>query len=569
MSDIFFHILYIATAAGLSVWLWLVRPWLAERGWLTLHAWALSLSVGAGVVAVGLVPDLLNGKDAPSLGLFFAGIFIVGMIFNLFRNGWSWFAEKAGIPGFGFGRNPHEHIRGAALADERTVSKRLKHSQSRFSVGAVPVPVELETRGFLLVGSPGTGKSQTLTHALDALRADGQRAVIADASGIYTSRYYYDKRGDVILNPFDSRSVAWSPLSEIETVADIPAMCKSLIPDAEGEGRVWSGYAQNALDAILEYCFTGGLNNAEIFRLVAVADNEELREIFAGTPAQPLVAEGNEKMFASVRGSMTDALSAIRYLDPSADASSFSIRRHISEERPGWIFLSYQQQHRDALKSMIACCVDVASRAVLSLPPSHDRRVVFGLDELPLLGKIQSIVDLATNGRKHGAVIFAGLQTVAQIREAYGNETAQTLLACLGSWLVLRVSDAETAEYMSRFLGEEEKTRIVKSGGESSQSMQLGGSKSDNWQEQVVKDRVVLPSELQALPDLRGIFNLAGPVPSAVVNLQIAAQRKEAEAFVAAPPRVRVKPQVKQPEQKQAGGTDRAQAAEADMLDLL
>lgn len=346
-------------------------------------------------------------------------------------------------------------------------------------------------------------------------------------------------------------------------------MCKSLIPDGEGEGRVWSGHAQSALDAILEYCFVGGLNNGEIFRLVAVASNEELREIFAGTPAQPLVADGNEKMFASVRGSMTDALSAIRYLDPSADASSFSIRRHISEERPGWIFLSYQQQHRDSQKSQIAACVDIASRAVLSLPPSPDRRVVFALDELPLLGKIQSIVDLATNGRKHGAVIFAGLQTIAQLQESYGIETAQTLLACLGSWLVLRVSDAETAEYMSRYLGEEEKTRIVKSGGESSQSMQLGGSKSDNWQEQVVKDRVVLPSELQALPDLRGIFNLAGPVPAAVVNLQIAATHKQAEAFIAAPPRARVKPQVKQPEQKQAGGASKDVSAEIDSLDLL
>ncbi len=568
MSDIFFHIAYIATAAGLAVWLWLVRPWLAERGWMTLHGWALSLSVGAGGVAVGLVPDLLNGKAAPSLGLFFAGIFIAGMIFNLFRNGWAWVAEKAGIPGFG--RNPHEHIRGAALANERAVARQLKHSQSRFSVGAVPVPVELETRGFLLAGSPGTGKSQTLTHALDALRADGALAVIADASGIYTSRYFREGGQDVILNPFDERCVRWSPLCELESVADIPALAKSLVPDGEGSAAEWNGYAQTFVEAVLEHCFTAGLGNGELFRILVVADLEELREVCAGTPAQPLVADGNERMFGSIRGISSSAAKFLQYLDPNADAQNgFSIRRYLHSDRAGFLFLSYQQQHRDALKSMIACCVDVASRAVLSLPPSHDRRVVFALDELPLLGKIQSIIDLSTNGRKHGAMIFAGLQTIAQLRESYGNETAQTFLACLGSWLVLRVSDGETAEYMSRYLGEEEKTRVVKSGGKSHQSMQVGSSKSENWQEQVVKDRVVLPSELQALPDLRGIFNLAGPVPSAVVNLQIAAQRKEAEAFVAAPPRVRVKPKVQQQEQKRAGGTDRAQAAEADMLDLL
>lgn len=557
----------IFAAAGLSVWLWIMRPWLAQHGWHKTYFWATSAAIGSAAVAVFSVPDLLAGKEAPSAGIFLVGLVVAAGIVTMLRNVWYWLAEKAGIAVGGVSK---DHIRGAALADERAVAKQLKHVPSRFSVGQVPVPIELETRGFLLAGSPGTGKSQTLTHALDALRADGQRAVIADASGIYTSRYYDEKRGDVILNPLDARSVAWSPLAEIETVADIPAMCKSLVPDGEGEARTWSSHAQNALDAILEYCFTGGLNNAEIFRLVAVADNEELREIFAGTPAQPLVAEGNEKMFGSVRGSMTDVLSAIRYLDPVADANSFSIRRHIAEERPGWIFLSYQQQHRDAQKSQIAACVDIASRSVLSLAPSHDRRVVFALDELPLLGKIQSIIDLATNGRKHGAMIFAGLQTISQLREAYGPETSQTFLACLGSWLVLRVSDGATAEYMSRYLGEEEKTRIVKSGGESHQQLQMAGNKSENWQEQVVKDRVVLPSELQALPDLRGIFNLAGPTPSAVVNLRIAAAHTEAEAFIAAPPRVRTKPAVKQKgDASPAGNKDRDTIAEPDMLDLL
>lgn len=524
------NIVYFLIAAGLSIWLWIIRPKLLEKEWLQAESWAFNGSIGAALVGVLALAE----QNIAGVGDLFVGVAILTFIVNLTRHGLHWLGSKAG---FGGGDADKNHLRGAKLRGEERVAKALRGKASRFSVGQIPVPVELETRGFLLAGSPGTGKSQTLTHALDALRADDARAVVADASGIYTSRYF-DADRDIIINPFDARSVAWSPLAEIETVADIPALCKSLIPDAEGEGRVWSSYAQTALDAILEYCFNGGLNNAEIFRLVAVASTEELREIFAGTPAQPLVAEGNEKMFASVRGSMTDALSAIRYLDPAAGVNGFSIRRHIVEEARGWIFLSYQQQHRDALRSLIACCVDISAHAVLSLPLSHDRRVIFGLDEMPLLGKIQSIVDLATNGRKHGAMLFAGLQTVAQVRAAYGPETAQTLLACLGSWLVLRVSDAETAEYMSKYVGEEEKTRLVQSGGKSSKMLELS-SESKNWQEQVVKDRVVLPSELQALPDLRGIFNLAGPVPAAVVTLQIAREHKTADAFVAAPPRKR------------------------------
>lgn len=547
------NIVYFLIALGLSVWLWIIRQKLLEKGWETAEYWAFNFSIGAVIIAALAV----SGKQhIAGVGDLFVGVAICAFLINLARRGWHWVTSKIGGAG-----GDENHMRGAKLRGESQVAKALRGKASRFSVGEIPIPVELETRGFLLAGVPGTGKSQTLTRALDALRADGARAIVADVSGIYASRYF-DVDRDIIVNPFDARSVAWSPLAEIETVADIPALCKSLIPDGEGEGRVWSSYAQTALDAILEHCFTGGLSNAEIFRLVAVAPVEELRGIFAGTPAQPLVAEGNEKMFASVRGSMVDALGAIRYLDPAEGVSGFSIRKHITSEAAGWIFLSYQPQHRDALRSLIACCLDISARAVLSLPPDLSRRVIFALDELPLLGKIQSVVELATNGRRHGAVIFAGLQTVAQVRAAYGPDTSQTLLACLGSWLVLRVSDAETAEYMSRYIGEEEKTRKVQSGGTSKKPLELSSS-SDNWQEQVVKDRVVLPSELQALPDLRGIFNLAGPVPAAVVTLRVANEHKAAEAFVAAPPRKR-QPAAPVADNSPQPGGDNSQQVEHD-----
>lgn len=558
-------ILYSLIAAGTAWWLWIVRHWLVERGQNRLAWWSRSFAIGAALVAC---VTLVTAESEHGVGPLFATIFIFSLFVSFVR---SIFSRIVDVFQKLFRRDDAGagHLRGARVADERAVAKQLKHTPSRFSVGAVPVPVELETRGFLLAGSPGTGKSHTLTHALDSLRAGGALAVIADASGIYTSRYFDTQRGDAILNPFDERCVRWSPLAELESVADVPALAKSLVPDGEGSAAEWNSYAQTFVEAAVEHCLTAGLGNGELFRILVVSGFDELREVCAGTPAQPLVADGNERMFGSIRGIASSAAKFLQYLDPNADAQNgFSIRRYLHSDRAGFLFLSYQQQHRAALKSMIACAVDVASRAVLSLPPSHDRRVVFALDEMPLLGKIQSIIDLATNGRKHGAMIFAGLQSISQLREGYGRETSQTLLACFGSWLVLRVSDGETAEYMSRYLGEEEKTRIVSSGGSSSKALE-SASTSENWQEQVVKERVVLPSELQSLPDLRGVFNLAGPVPSAVVNLQVAPERKQAEAFVAAPPRVRVKPQVKQQEQQKTGGTDRSQAAEADMLDLL
>jgi hypothetical protein len=425
--------------------------------------------------------------------------------------------------------------RGSSIAKAREVAKMLRGKKSRFDIGGIPVPIELETRSFLLAGSPGTGKSQALTRALDALEKHNARAIIADASGQYCQRFYNEKRGDVILNPLDKRSVSWSPLAEIETVADVPAMAKSLVPDGDGDARVWSNYAQQFLEAVLEHCFTNNLTNRDLFEIVTAAPIEQLQQICAGTPAAALVQPGNERMFASVRGSSVDAIAALRWLDPAAGRDAFSLRKHIVEQRPGWVYLTYEQQHRAGLSRMICALIDVASRAVLSLPPNLNRRVIFALDELPLLGKVQSIVELLTNGRKHGAVVFVGLQTIAQLRNSFGKDTAQTLLACLGSWLVLRVSDTETAEFMSNFLGEQEIKRQVQSESESI-NWRSGETSSSTTQQQIATQRAVLPSQLQQLPDMCGYFRLAGSVPVAYVKLSLAEQRRRAEAFIAAQP---------------------------------
>ena len=190
------------------------------------------------------------------------------------------------------------------------------------------------------------------------------------------------------------------------------------------------------------------------------------------------------------------------------------------------------------MRPLIAAALDIASRAVLDLPPAQgnraeQRRTWFVLDELPRLGRIGSLVTLLTNGSKHGSAVIGGIQTISQIRETYGREQAQTILSTLGTWLTLRVTDTETADYMSRALGDEEIRRVIQSGGEGGTTGNR--STSENWSEQYTVQRVVMPSELQNLPDLCGYLNIAGPLPACPVRLPLAERREPvAEPFVQA-----------------------------------
>ena len=128
-------------------------------------------------------------------------------------------------------------------------------------------------------------------------------AAIAPSSAIPTAatfaRFHHPDRGGVILNPFDDRSARWGLFAEIEKPYDVEQVARSLISEgADDASREWRGYARTFLGAILEYCKLEDRHDvAELWRLIAVADTDELKDLLAGTAARPFLAEGAGKMF--------------------------------------------------------------------------------------------------------------------------------------------------------------------------------------------------------------------------------------------------------------------------------
>lgn len=499
-----------------AVWLRLYLYHRHEKNWMR------TLGNGAGL---GAAMSFFTWDNPFSLSAW-AGFTIVGWVVVLI------FFNKDKPSGTG-------HLRGQALAAGEDVVKEIKRAklETRLEIGGVPIPVGVEDRGFLMAGSPGTGKSQAITNILDTLQSDGHRAIIADATGIFYSRYA--GAGGVLFNPYDKRSINWSPLADIQAPEDCAAMARSIIPDGTGDSSEWNGYAQTLLEAVLEHVWEANGTTGDILRLATSAGADELRQTLPLGPVHAMLDKDAARMLGSIRAIVGSRLKPFVALDRDAGRDAFSVRQFITESE-GWLFVAYKQSQRDAMRPMIACVLDIASRAVLDLPPAHgdrsqQRRTWFVLDELPLVGRISSLLTLLTNGSKHGAAVIAGIQTVAQLRETYGQEQAQTILATLGTWLSLRVVDTETADYMSRAIGDEEIRRVVKSGGTSSKSMEWGKNESENWGEQYAVQRVVMPSELQNLPDLCGYLNIAGPLPACPVRLPLAEQRAPAaEAFVQA-----------------------------------
>src|ERR1044072_6703390 len=83
----------------------------------------------------------------------------------------------------------------------------------------ITIPRADETEHIMLLGDPGTGKSQTIHHFLlqIAAREPAEAVVIYDPACEFIKRHYNQQRGDVILNPLDQRSPYWSAAAELSS----------------------------------------------------------------------------------------------------------------------------------------------------------------------------------------------------------------------------------------------------------------------------------------------------------------------------------------------------------------
>jgi len=206
----------------------------ALRSYLTSPLLAAPLTVVAGISLTAAAP-LLGG-----LGLVPHGIlhFTVATAFC------------AGL-GYAGGRaaarsafDPKAHQRGAVVVDE---PERSTARDGEITLAGKAIPAADESKHFnwsaprVPVRVLQSGKFSTPPWSGGTGRSSRTR--MADISIVF----YDSARGDIVLNPFDERSVEVGPIRRIENSYDVDQLARSLIPDHEGADRSWRGYAAHVL----------------------------------------------------------------------------------------------------------------------------------------------------------------------------------------------------------------------------------------------------------------------------------------------------------------------------------
>ena len=415
--------------------------------------------------------------------------------------------------------------RGAVVSGEPVAQRRKRAHFWRKAAAGSPDPMkpitlagcaiktEDETKHFKLLGTTGTGKSTAIREILGAALARGDRAVIADPDGGYLGNFYDAGRGDSILNPFEPDSVRWNLFGEIASDPDVDQLARSLIPDSRDD-RTWSEYARTFFGAIVQQARSVGVvDDGEAYRLVAKAPLKELKTLLGNTAAGPFLAEGNERMFGSVRSVTSSALRALGYITRQP-GTPFSVRAWVRQGgarhaggRGGALFLPYRAGEIAALRSMIAAWLRLAIFEAMDCPEG-DQRLWFVVDELDALGEIDGLKDALARLRKFGGRSVLGFQSISQVSGIYGKASADTIVENCGNTLILRCSASEqggTSQFASRLIGQREVVHTM----HSRTRQTYAWFPSTTTSEHLNVEAAVMASEIERLPDLEGFLKMA------------------------------------------------------------
>lgn len=503
------------------------------------HGWS-GLALAYGSVQIPMLAGLARGRAefhkylaSPILAASFAGVVGIGMAaaaplmagMGFARHGVLQVALSTALSmaiGYAGGRSEAEgvdtkiHRRGTVVTNhtERTNARKRRRAPDRqITLGGTPIPEADETKHFKLIGTTGTGKSTAIQEILGTALSRGDRAVIADPGG-YLQRFYEPSRGDVVLNPFDERSLKWNLFAEIKNAYDVDQLARSLIPDHDGADRSWRGYARTFFSAVTRQAHEDGVTDlGELYRLLVVADTKELRALVEGTPAQPFLDEHNSRMFDSIRSVTSSAVGAIEHI-ARQEAPEFSIREWVDKESPGVLFIPYKAGQIAALRSTISGWMRLAIFEAMNreeqpgLEGENPRPLWFVVDELDALGQIDGLKDALARLRKFGGRCVLGFQSIAQVSSTYGSGDAHTIVENCGNTLILRCSASEgggTARFASQLIGEREVSRTTVS--RSRRHTEFLGTISHS--EHFSVEPAVLPSQIEQLPDLAGYLKHA------------------------------------------------------------
>ena len=383
-------------------------------------------------------------------------------------------------------RASHRVVRGRHLLTGNDACCAFKRSakheahQSGKGLDLLPglaVSRDRETRHWLVWGSVGAGKTQTMLHLILAAIARGDGVLVIDVKGDMTATLPGDP---LLIAPQDQRSLIWDVARDCRTKQDARELAARLIPDSQDP--MWSDAAReivvvclSALQATKGDRWTWrdlhdlGTGSAE--SLLALAQRFHI-------DAVRLLENPDSRTTQSILSTFQAHMHVVAALSEAwADGSNrrFSISEWLHSPTPYRpVILQHDPRYPGLSSIWIGGMLALLASAVgsPSLTESRDRRIWIFADEFPQLPRLNNFSTFLDLGRSKGVIAVICAQDLAQLRATYGQQRADAWVGMIGTKIITRLNAGRGAEEASHLIGDQEIEREERSetvaGGKSS-----------------------------------------------------------------------------------------------------
>jgi Type IV secretion-system coupling protein DNA-binding domain len=376
-----------------------------------------------------------------------------------------------------FDRPAHRVLRGRRLhtgqAARQAFTQAAKPEIAQSGAGLALLPGltisrERETRHWLIWGSVGSGKTQTMLHLILAALARGDGVLVLDVKGDMTETLPGTPQ---LIAPQDQRSLIWDVARDCRTKQDARELANRLIPDSHDP--MWSDAAREVLVVCLSalqatqpgqwtWRDLHALSTANGETLLALARRHHL-------DAVRLLENPDSRTTQSVLSTFQTHMHVVAALADAwcGDANKkFSVTEWVHNPKSFQPVILQHDQRYPALSNIwIGGILALLASAVgsPSLKESRLRRIWIFADEFPQLPRLNNFSTFLDLGRSKGVITVIGAQDLAQLRATYGKDRADAWMSIIGTKIITRINAGLGPREASELVGDQEIEREERS----------------------------------------------------------------------------------------------------------
>ena len=337
---------------------------------------------------------------------------------------------------------------------------------------------DILSKHLMLIGGTGCGKTNTFFHIVSQLKrkmAQNDVMIIFDTKGDYKSKFF-DARYDYILSAVEQESNAvWNAFSEIlgegiskeDIDANVAEIAWGLFSDSirKNNSNPFFPNAAKDLFAAVITCLirkTGYktdlinkyLNNNFLRNFFDTLTVSVLQDLVKGQSDQAAVmtyvGDGANPQGLGVFAELQTVIRKI-FVGAFAKKGTFSIQKFVQQRQAKTLFIEYDLSHGATLVPIYKLLIDLALKESMgdnAKNRANKGNVYIFCDEFKLLPDLLHIEDAVNFGRSLGIKVFAGLQSIDQLIENYGEARAKNIISGFSSVLSFRANDESTRQFV-------------------------------------------------------------------------------------------------------------------------